>query len=51
MSLDLAPIIADGFTQANVFIAGFGVLLSLIFGIGLFKFIFNLLKSIFANLG
>lgn len=51
MSLDLAPIIEGGFAQANVFLVGFAGVLMLVFGIGLFKWIFGMLRNIFSNLG
>ena len=51
MSLDLAPIIDGGFVQANALIVGFGAVLMLVFGIQIFKWVFNMLKGVFANIG
>jgi len=49
-SIDLAPILNQGFTYANVLLVGLAGLLALIFGFGLFKWLWNMLIGVLKGL-
>ena len=51
LTLDLSPIITSGFSYANMLLVGLGALLALVFGFGLFRYLFNMFRSILGNLG
>jgi len=51
LSIDLGPIITGGFGYANMLLVGLGSLLALIFGFGLFRYLFDMFKNILSNLG
>jgi len=50
-SIDLAPILNQGFSYANILLIGLGGLLALIFGFGLFRWLWGMLVNIVNQLG